>query len=286
MIRELKTLVAVAREGTFAAAGARLGLTQAAVSAQMRRLADEFGFALFDRAGRAAKLNARGAQILLRAQELIRLYENLGAASPGEAAPVPVTIGAIATTQRGLLPDALAKFHRAHPAVRVRVVPGVSMDLLDQVDRGDLDFAVMIRPPFALQSDLRWAEMLREPFRLIVPRHVKGNDWAAILAAQPFIRYDRNSFGGRQADRFLRAAHITPRECCELDEIESLVELVAKGVGVALVPQTALHRHWPKGVRAIDLGARTFHRETGIVHRAGAPSREPVAKLMEILLRG
>ncbi len=286
MIRELKTLVAVAREGTFAAAGARLGLTQAAISAQMRRLADEFGFALFDRAGRAAKLNARGAQILLRAQELIRLYENLGAASPGEAAPVPVTIGAIATTQRGLLPDALAKFHRAHPAVRVRVVPGVSMDLLDQVDRGDLDFAVMIRPPFALQSDLRWAEMLREPFRLIVPRHVKGNDWAAILATQNFVRYDRNAFGGRQADRFLRAAHIVPKECVELDEIESLVELVAKGVGVALVPQTALHRHWPKGVRAIDLGPRTFHRETGIVHRAGAAMREPVAKLMEILLRG
>jgi DNA-binding transcriptional LysR family regulator len=286
MIRELKTLVAVAREGTFAAAGAKLGLTQAAVSAQMRRLADEFGFALFDRAGRAAKLNSRGTQILLRAQELIRLYETLGAAQPGEAAPVPVTIGAIATTQRGLLPDALAKFHRAVPAARVRVVPGVSMDLLDQVDRGDLDFAVMIRPPFALQSDLRWVEMLREPFRLIVPRGVKGGDWAAILATHPFIRYDRNSFGGRQVDRFLRAAHIVPKECVELDEIESLVELVAKDVGVALVPQTALHRRWPKGVRAIDLGARTFHRETGIVHRAGTPLREPVAKLMEILLHG
>jgi DNA-binding transcriptional LysR family regulator len=286
MIRELKTLVAVAREGTFAAAGAKLGLTQAAVSAQMRRLADEFGFALFDRAGRAAKLNSRGTQILLRAQELIRLYENLGAPTPGEAAPVPVTIGAIATTQRGLLPDALAKFHRAVPAARVRVVPGVSMELLDQVDRGDLDFAVMIRPPFVLQSDLRWADMLREPFRLIVPRHVKGNDWQAILATQNFVRYDRNSFGGRQVDRFLRAAHIVPKECAELDEIESLVELVAKDVGVALVPQTALHRRWPKGVRAIDLGARTFHRETGIVHRAGAPLREPVAKLMEILLHG
>jgi DNA-binding transcriptional LysR family regulator len=286
MIRELKTLVAVAREGTFAAAGAKIGLTQAAVSAQMRRLEAEFGAALFDRVGRAARLNPHGAQILLRAQELIRLYETLGAAPPGEAAPVPVTIGAIATTQRGLLPDALAKFHRAVPAARVRVVPGVSMDLLDQVDRGDLDFAVMIRPPFALQSDLRWVEMLREPFRLIVPRGVKGGDWAAILATRPFIRYDRNSFGGRQVDRFLRAAHIAPKECLELDEIESLVELVAKGVGVALVPQTALHRQWPKGVRAIDLGSRTFHRETGIVHRAGAPLREPVAKLMEILLHG
>ena len=100
MIRELKTLVAVAREGTFAAAGAKLGLTQAAVSAQMRRLADKFGFALFDRAGRAAKLNTRGAQILLRAQELIRLYENLGATSQGDAALIPVTIGAIAAQMR------------------------------------------------------------------------------------------------------------------------------------------------------------------------------------------
>jgi len=54
MIKELKTLIAVAREGTFAAAGNRIGLTQAAVSAQMQRLEAELGFQIFDR--KAARL--------------------------------------------------------------------------------------------------------------------------------------------------------------------------------------------------------------------------------------
>ena len=54
MIRELKTFIAVAREGTFAAAGQKIGLTQAAVSAQMQRLEAELGFVLFDRTGRSA----------------------------------------------------------------------------------------------------------------------------------------------------------------------------------------------------------------------------------------
>ncbi|WP_163018573.1 helix-turn-helix domain-containing protein, partial [Pseudomonas viridiflava] len=78
MIRELKTLVAVAQAGTFAAAGNRIGLTQAAVSAQMQRLEAELGFALFERKGRSAQLNRMGHQTLLQAQELIRLYHNLG----------------------------------------------------------------------------------------------------------------------------------------------------------------------------------------------------------------
>ena len=84
MIRELKTLVAVAREGTFAAAGDKIGLTQAAVSAQMKRLESELGFRLFERTGRSARLNARGRQTLTQAEELLRLYRNLGS---------PVSVG-------------------------------------------------------------------------------------------------------------------------------------------------------------------------------------------------
>ncbi|HEY4801784.1 MAG TPA: LysR family transcriptional regulator, partial [Paraburkholderia sp.] len=97
MIRELRTLVAVAREGTFAAAGQKIGLTQAAVSAQMQRLEAELGFALFDREGRAARLNAMGEQVLVQAQEVIRLYENLSSSAAGPAATGRVTLGAIAS---------------------------------------------------------------------------------------------------------------------------------------------------------------------------------------------
>lgn len=287
MIRELRTLVAVAQEGTFAAAGQKIGLTQAAVSAQMQRLEAELGFALFDREGRTARLNAMGQQILAQAQEVIRLYENLSTSAENPAATGRVTVGAIASVQRSLLPDALAAFFARSPECRARVIPGVSMDLLNLVDAGDIDVAAIIRPPFALQSDLRWTTLAREPFRLIVPRHpkgrIKGDDWAALLASEPFIRYDRASFGGRQVDRFLRRQHCAVRDRCELDELDAIVELVANGVGVALVPETTAWRRWPARVRAIDLGAHTFHRDIGLVHRAPSMLAEPARALVQVL---
>ncbi|MCM3016189.1 LysR substrate-binding domain-containing protein, partial [Bacillus subtilis] len=178
--------------------------------------------------------------------------------APGSPAAVRVTIGAIASVQSALLPAALADFHRRHPACRTRVIPGLSIELVNRVDAGELDMAAIIRPPFALQSDLHWTTLAQEPFRLIVPRGVKGKDWAALLANEPFVRYDRASFGGRQVDRFLRKMHIAVRDTCELDELDAIVKLVEHGVGVAIVPQTAVYRRWPAGVRAIDLGHHTF----------------------------
>ena len=123
MIRELKTFVAVAREGTFAAAGQQIGLTQAAVSAQMKRLEDELGFTLFDRTGRAARLNRRGQQTLAQAQALIQLYGQLGSRQRTQEPAVFVALGAIASVQQALLPQALVKFHRQLPGSRTRVSP-------------------------------------------------------------------------------------------------------------------------------------------------------------------
>jgi DNA-binding transcriptional LysR family regulator len=283
MIRELKTLIAVAREGTFAAAGNRIGLTQAAVSAQMQRLEAELGFPLFDREGRTARLNARGQQILVQAQEVIRLYGNLSAVSVDPAVAVRVNIGAIASVQRALLPAALAAFRKQCPGASTRVIPGVSMELLNLVDAGEIELAALIRPPFALQSDMRWTPLAQEPYRLIVPRGVKGSDWMELITTRPYIRYDRASFGGRQVDRFLRRMQLTVQDACELDELEAIVKLVENGVGVALVPQTATWRRWPARVRAIDLGHHTFHRDVGIVHRDASQMSEAARVLLGLL---
>lgn len=283
MIRELKTLVAVAREGTFAAAGQRIGLTQAAVSAQMQRLEAELGLALFERKGRTAQLTGQGHQTLLQAQELIRLYDTLGSTVSGQSASVRLSLGAIASVQRSWLPDALAEFHRQRPHCRTRVIPGVSMELVNQVDAGDIDLACIIRPPFTLQSDLRWTTLAREPYRLVVPANLQGDDWMALLATQPLVRYDRSSFGGRQVDRFLRHMHFAIREACELDELEAIVRLVGNGVGVALVPETGDPRQWPDAVRVLELGEHGFHRDVGLVHRAPGTLNEPARLLIQLI---
>jgi DNA-binding transcriptional LysR family regulator len=283
MIRELKTLVVVAREGTFAAAGLKINLTQAAVSAQMQRLEGELGFGIFERKGRNAQLNRRGQQILIQAQEVIRLYNGLGSNALGGVPSVQVDIGAIASIQRSLLPQALAQFHGAQAECRTRIIPGVSLQLLNAVDAREIDIALIIRPPFELQSDLQWTTLASEPYRLIVPAGLPVADWSDILCTQPFIRYDRSSFGGRQVDRFLRQSHFNTRDVCELDELDAITELVAKGVGVALVPQTLERDAWPASVRAYDLGERTFHRDIGLVHPANVALSEQVTLLIDLI---
>lgn len=284
MIKELKTLISVAREGTFAAAGSKIGLTQAAVSAQMQRLEAELGVELFDRIGRSAQLNQMGRQVLLQGQELVRQFKDLGTTPVGLPANVLVTIGAIASVQRSFLPEALAEFHQRSPQCRTRVLPGLSMELVNQVDSGEIDMAAIIRPPFSLHSDLRWTTLAREPYRLIVPIDMPGEDWAELVSTQPFIRYDRSSFGGRQVDRFLRQTHFSLHEVCELDELDAIVKLVANGVGVALVPETATHEEWPPQIRAIDLKQRTFHRDIGLVHRARRGLTDPVKLLAQLII--
>ncbi|WP_249975854.1 LysR substrate-binding domain-containing protein [Vreelandella olivaria] len=283
MIRELKTLVAVAQQGTFAAAGQTIGLTQAAVSAQMKRLEESLGVTLFERHGRTAVLTQRGRETLQQAHTLLALYSTLGASTSGQGLSTRVNIGAIASIQRTLLPDILARFHRQFPECRSRVIPGLSMDLMNQVDAGKLDMAVIIRPPFSLHSDLRWTPLAHEPFRLIASRKVEGEQWRELLATHPFVRYDRASFGGRQVDRFLRENHCHVQEVCEVDELDAIVQLVANGVGVALVPQPQALKRWPKGVRAIDLGEYTFHRDIGLVHRVNSHLSEPTRAFAQLI---
>ncbi|WP_233855748.1 LysR family transcriptional regulator [Paraburkholderia sp. HD33-4] len=269
MLSELKTFIAVSQYGTFSGAGARIGLTQSAVSAQMQRLEQELGFQLFDRTGRSATLNAAGRETLALAEEMMTLYARLSERSGGAAESGMLRVGAIASAQVSLLADALARFRDDRPGWRIRVVPGVSLGLLGQVDSGELDLAVIIKPPFALPSELEWRTLVAEPFVLLAPKKLArgGRSWRELLRSEPFIRYDRTSFGGRLVDRFLRRARLGVRDAVELDELQAIVQLVARGMGVALIPNTAGLGKWPASVVALELGDATFEREIGLVLR-------------------
>jgi DNA-binding transcriptional LysR family regulator len=276
MLRELKTFIAVCRHGTFASAGAHIGLTQSAVSAQIHRLEQKLGYALFDRTGRSARLNGAGKQTLALAEELMTLYARLAEHGGAAEESGMVRVGAIASAQVSFLPEAIAAFRGELPGWRIQIVPGVSLTLLGQVDAGELDIAVMIRPPFALPSELEWRTLAMEPFVLLAPSSMRGKTWRALLESQPFIRYDRGSFGGRLVDRFLRRTRVTVRDAIELDELQAIAQLVSRGLGVALVPRTVSQRAWPRGVVELELDDDTFHREIGLVERA-PHSRQPVA---------
>jgi DNA-binding transcriptional LysR family regulator len=159
----------------------------------------------------------------------------------------------------------------------------VSLNLLAHVDSGEVDVAVIIKPPFALPAELKWRTLTLEPFVLLVPRELAARPWRSVLKSEPFIRYDRNSFGGRLVDRFLRRIRVTVHDVVELDELQGIVGLVAQGVGVAIVPQAA-GLYMPDTVAALPLGDDdVFFREIGLVERSGRHEQAAAAEFAECL---
>lgn len=284
MLKELRTFLAVSRYGTFSRTAERVGLTQSAVSAQIRRLEEELGFPLFDRRGRLAVLNTAGRHALANATQLLQLFEQLHRPpSDGESAAGRLDIGAVPAVQAGCLPSALAELQQAHPHLQVGVVPGVSLALMDQVHGGTLDAAVMFLPPFAPPPDLVWHPLWKEPFMLIAPSETRSRDWRLLLRQQPFVRYDRSSMGGRLISQFLQAQEITVRTAVEMDELSGIVQLVARGLGVALVPRGRPAFPLPQQVRAIALGRAVFHREVGMLERGRHGRMATVRTLVQAL---
>ena len=283
MIAELKTFIAVCKHGTFAAAADRIGLTQSAVSSQIKRLEESLGFELFDRTGRSATLNASGQTTLSRAEEICALYAKLGDVSDDSSTRGLLRIGAIASTQSTLLARALGRLRAAYPMVRVHVSPGVSMRLMDDLDAGKIDAAVIIRPPFGLLPELTWTALVHEPFVLVVPDSIKGRNWRELVQAQPFLRYDRASFGGRMVEGFLRREGLSVNEAIEVDEISGLVHLASKGLGVSLIPMVEAHLPLPPNLRVISLGEATFYREIGLLQRKPRATPPIVAQFAQCL---
>jgi DNA-binding transcriptional LysR family regulator len=283
MIRELKTLIAIAQDGTFSAAGARLGLTQSAVSAQMQKLEQALGTPLFERTRRTASLNEAGENALAVAQEIVALFDSL-VSRPARQTVAPILrVGAIASAQPVLLTRALALLRSRIPNARVRVLPGVSLSLLGELGAGDIDLAVMIKPPFALPPELVWQPLLSEPFFLALPLDSPYTDWREALRREPFIRYDRASFGGRLIDQFLRRKRIAVNDSLELDELDALIGAVEAGVGVALLPKTHTQGGGRFSVKILELDVPGFVREIGLIRLKRRDIDDSVLVLAESL---
>jgi len=225
--------------GSMSEAARRLDLTPAAIAQQVRALERELGTPLLARAGRNVAPTEAGHRLVERARALLRDFANLKAAVNEEVTTGELRVGAINTALLSLLPDTLARFARLHPQVKVFIQSGMSMDLYEAVQRGELDAAICLHPQFALPKAAAWALLREEPLVLLVPARLARRDPHALLASEPLIRYDRSLGGGKQADRYLRRAGIVPRERFELGSLAAIAVMVDRGLGVSLVPDIA-----------------------------------------------
>ena len=249
--RFLESFICVADCGSMAEAARRLGLTPAAVAQRIRALEGEVGAPLLTRSGRTVQPTPSGAAILAKARGLLQEVRDLRTLATGDAITGELRLGAISTAITGILPDVLARLTGRYPQFQLYVMPGNSIGLYEQVQAGNLDAALMVEPPFALPKACQWHVLRQEPLVVLAPASAASRDPLELLATEPFIRYDRNHWGGRLADGRLRQHGIRPRERFELDALEAIAVLVDRGLGVSLVPDWA--PPWPEGLSLVKL---------------------------------
>lgn len=247
----LNTFVSVVDNGSMAAAARLLNITPAAVAQQIRTLERQIGTPLIARAGRTVSVTEAGARVLGRARDLLRDASDLRAVANDDATAGELRLGAGTTALTGILPDILVRTVARFPQISVFIKPGYSADLYRAVESGELDAAVVLEAPFVLHKTCGWQLLREEPLVVLAPQSMAGRDPHDLLATQPLIRYDRNQWGGRKADEYLRTVGITPHERFELNALNAIAVMVDRGLGVSLVPDWA--RPWPEGLHLVRI---------------------------------
>ena len=146
-LRVLEYFLALAREGSVSAAAEALHVSQPTLSRQLIELERELGTTLFERGRHGAKLTEDGMLLRRRAAEIVDLANAAKSeiAHSRGAVAGEVRIGCAETRAMDLLAGAMRALHAEHPQVTYRVVSGVAEDVVERIDRGLLDFGLLLR---------------------------------------------------------------------------------------------------------------------------------------------
>ncbi len=283
-LRRLKTLVAIADARTFSAAAKTVHVTHAAVSQQMQTLEADLGLTLFDRGTRTPELTPIGHQVVEKARHLIADYEGLVPSILNNSGTLGGTIrlGAIGTTLTGLAPKALAVLKARYPQLGLHIRPGLTGDLLVDLERGHLDAAIVTRP-HAIPGMLICRDLITEPMELIAAKAEPLDDPIALLADRPYIRFNRNAVLGRLIDTWILSRKLPVTEAMELDSAEAIASMVAANLGVSIVPRLAVHADATPPVKRLDLGPDRPERILGLVCHRDTAMAPAIDALFEAL---
>ena len=278
----------VARAGSISAAARALGWTQPAVSQHLSRLEREAGGPLLLRGPGGVTLTEAGSTLLRRADvvaaELHAAAEELATLTQLRGGRVRLV--AFPSASATLVPEALEALVRAHPGIDVGLEEAEPAEAAAAVEAGDADLALVFGydgPPASLGS-LTWRPLLDEPVHLVVPpgRRVPARRGLESLADDDWI-------GGCVRCRshlveLCHAAGFTPTIRHTSDDYVVVQNLVARGLGVTVLPESALAAYRHPDVRVVPLAA-LGRRHVGLVHRPGAETVPATAALVGEMIR-
>lgn len=289
-LRQLQFLIALRAEGSFVAAAEAVGVTQPTLSAGIKDLETTLGAVLVERGRAGAVLTPAGEEAVDRAARAMSEVEEMVRAVQAAGVPLSGTfkLGAIPTIAPFLLPRALPILKKEYPSLRLQMREDLTSRLVDALRMRTLDAAIIALPYEA--SGISTAPIAEDEFLVLTPddhplakrndlspQHLKGED-LLLLEDGHCLR-----------DHALSACKLAPsRRSAEVGatSLHTLVQMVAGGMGVTLLPKIAAEGGAAAGAHVTlrPFAEPVVGRSIGVAWREGGP-REEEAKLLAAALR-
>jgi DNA-binding transcriptional LysR family regulator len=274
-VRQLQVFVTAAKSLSFARAAEQLHLTPAAVSFQIKQLESISGFPMFERIGKKVGLTEAGrallgyAEVVMTAlQEADQTMSALKSGSAGRAA-----VGLVSTAKY-VVPHIMARFQALYPAVTIRLLDGNRREILTWLANGDVELAIMGRPPDDFDVDMH--AFAPHPTVLITapanPLSRRRSIRPAELAGETFVFREEGSGTRSLVSAFFDGAGFQPRVAMTSSSNETIKQAVMAGIGIAGISQHTIGLEVGLGLlKILPVEGWPLMRRWFVVHRRGMP---------------
>lgn len=288
-LRDLRYICAVADFGQFGRAADSVHVSQPTLSGQVRKLEEELGVTLFERTSKSVRVTPVGERIIAAAREVLLGAEQIERIAEAAVDPEagPLGLGLIPTIAPYLIPLFVRPLKDQLPDLSPVFVEEITDGLLHRLIAGDLDAAIIATAPDV--GGVHALPLYREPFWLAVPRghpleHAGPVTTAQLDLADLLLLADGHCLRDQTLAAF-RGAPAAGRADTTATSLETIVNLVAAGHGITLVPALAMRGGWTtdQGVVCLPLRGDTEARTVRLVYRKGFPRRALLQRVASII---
>lgn len=273
-LRQFRYFEALARHGHFGRAANACSISQPALSMQIKELEENLGVPLFERGARQVRLTSFGEEVARRVRPILQSVDELGdlARASGTRLSGRFRLGVIPTIAPYLLPRVIGRLAQSHADLDLHIRETVTPKLLTELHEGRLDTAIVALP--VSEPGLTEVALFSEEFVLVrpakdanlpVPSPEKLREMRLLLLEEGHCFRD-------QALSYCNMTMASPRELLDGSSLSTLVQMVAAGIGVTLIPEMAL----PVETRSAEVSVARFaeprpSRSIGMVWRNASP---------------
>lgn len=285
-LRQFRYFEALASQGHFGRAADIAGISQPALSMQIRELEETLGVQLFERTARIVRLTRLGEELVPRVRDILRSVDEVEdiARLAQDRLTGRLRIGVIPTIAPYLLPRFIGHLTRDYPDLDLHIRETLTPRLIEELAEGKIDTAILALP--ISEPSLQEVAIFEEDFVLVRPAEDAARPVPAAddLARMQLLLLEEGHCFRDQALAFCNLRSGLPREGLDGSSLSTLVQLVGSGIGVTLIPEMAVAVE----TQSADVSVAQFtgtrpKRTIGMVWRKTSPLGEQLMQVAQIV---